>query len=79
MKTEPTEKEYNLRREMQLLNADIYRLRLEKAELEKQLTLYNVTQQRELLIAWERHNQFWEYGNFDTARIEEVDDWLSNL
>ncbi len=79
MKTEPTEKEYNLRREMQLLNADIYRLRLENAELENQLTLYNVTQQRELLIAWERHNQFWDYGNFDTARIEEIEDWLSNL
>jgi len=79
MNTEPTEKEYILRREMQLLNKEIYKLKLEKEELKKQLTLYGVTQQRELLIAWERHNQFWEYGNFDEARIEEVDDWLSNL
>jgi len=79
MKTEPTEKEYSLRREMQLLNTEIYKLKLENAELKKQLTLYNVTQQRELLIAWERHNQFWDYGNFDKARIEEVDDWISNL
>jgi 3-dehydroquinate dehydratase len=49
-------------------------------ELYKQLTLNIVSQQRELLIAWDkRRYSLEEWKIVEKTSIEFIDDWLSNL
>jgi hypothetical protein len=50
-----------------------------KEETKKQLTLTDVSQQLELLVAWEkRRYSLEEWKIVEKISIEFIDDWLSN-
>jgi len=59
-----------------LLSDDLDNLAI---ELVKKLNIDDVSKQRELLIAWETKNQLFEYGSYDRATTEDIDEFLSNL
>ena len=58
---------------------DILAKSLQK-DIEQKLTLTDVSQQRELLIAWEKRGySLEEWKIVEELSIEFIDDWLSNL
>lgn len=68
-----------LQEELTAIKAINQKLQLEKNALEEQLTLTDVSQQRELLLAWEEQ----KYFDFDWAKNKErvtakIDKYLDN-
>ena len=58
----------------------IKKLQLDKQALKKQFSLYGVSQQRELLIAWEKRGYEEEEWNLvEEIKIEFINNFLSNL